>query len=154
MDAVPDPGGDFAVIQFGAVERRVDVGSQVRPEHGEGLAVEMAAAEGLDEIVHLELRVEPARFQVRPGAAGQRVAAREVRIVFRKADRRPVQQLVLEPGGDPLHGRLEIGLALQFHKHLSCFRYDAVLAFAMEGYFISTEARAIVFHGTVVFSLD
>ena len=93
VDAMPDPGGDFAVIEFTAVEGGVDVGAEVGPEDGEGFAIEPAVADGFQKEVHLKLGVEPARFQARPRASRQRGRAGKIGVVLGKTHGWAIERL-------------------------------------------------------------
>ena len=97
---MPDPGGDFAVIEFAAVESGVDVGAEVGPEEGEGFAIKPAVADGFQKEVHLKLSVEPARFEARPRAPRQRVRVGKIGVVLGKTHGRAIERLVIEPSLD------------------------------------------------------
>ena len=82
VDAMLYPGGDFSELEVGAVKGGVHVRAQVGAEHREGFAVKGAAADGLQKVVNLELGIEPARFEVGPGAVPERVGVGKGGIVL------------------------------------------------------------------------
>src|ERR1035438_754992 len=111
LDAMPNPRGDFAKLQFGTVKCRVDVRAEVRPENRKRLSEECAPANRLDEHVHLELGIEPAGLQVWPRAPRERGRGTKLRVMLCKTDRRAIEHLVIEPCLDAMHGLLEIRLS-------------------------------------------
>ena len=109
------PGGDFSEDELGPVEGRIHAGTEVGPEDRESFGQELRAADRLDERLHLELGVEPAVLKAGPGAPGRGHALAVLGVVHREADRRPVDDRLLEPGVDALDRPVEVGLAVELH---------------------------------------
>jgi hypothetical protein len=114
VDAMANPGSDFAVNQFRAVEGREDVGSEIRPENGEGFSMEGAAVDGFEEEVHLKLGIEPALFEAWPRAGGEYGRGGILGVVLGKAHGRAIEGFMVKLGLDALHGFFEVRLAFEF----------------------------------------
>src|ERR1035438_4638358 len=67
VDAMVDPGGNFGVIQFGAVEGGINVGAEVGVENRKSFVDERVSRNRFEERVDLILGVKPAVFQTWPG---------------------------------------------------------------------------------------
>ena len=91
------PGSYFGVFEFATVKSGVDVGSEVGPEDGEGFSIKPAFADGFHEEVHLKLRVEPARLEVRPRASAKVGHADCIGVGLGKPHGRSIELFVVKP---------------------------------------------------------
>jgi len=96
------PGSDLGKLQPAGVERGIDTRAEIGGEDRERFGVKRFAGDGLLEAVELVIRIEPALFKGVPTGAIQRFAGVELGVVLVKADRRPVQDGLVEPGLDAL----------------------------------------------------